>query len=66
MRNLTYPNLKQRKECCALILLNVQTAEVIIKPISTCIHSRGIGSTKSSNKRNMLRSMKKGPNQFVL
>ena len=66
MRNLTYSDLKQRKGSCALTLSNIQTAEAITKLTSTCVHSRGIGSTESGNKRNILRSMKTGPNQFIL
>ena len=66
MRNLTYPDLKQRKESYALTLSNVQTTEAITKPTPTCVHSGDIGSIESGNKRNTLRSMKTGPNWFVL
>ena len=66
MRNLTHPDSKRRKESHALTHPNAQTAEVIIKPTPTCVHSGDIGSTESGNKRNILRSMITGPNQFVL
>ena len=62
IRSLTHPDLKWRKESHALTLLNVQTAEVITKPTPTCVHSRDIDSIESGNKRNILRSVKTGPN----
>jgi len=56
----THPDLKQRKGSHALIHSNARTAKVITKLIPICIHSGDIDSTRSGNKRNMLRSMKTG------
>ena len=57
--------LKQRKANCVLILSNALTVKVIIKQIQTHVPFGDIGSTEISTRRNTLRSMKTGPNQFI-
>jgi len=47
------------------ILSNVSIAGANIKWIQTYVLSGDIGSTESGTRRNTLRSMKIGPNQFV-
>ena len=57
--------LKQRKANHVYTLSNVPTVKANIKQTQTYVLSRNIGSTKIDTRRNMLRSMRTGPNWFV-
>ena len=57
--------LKLRKENCALTLSSALIVKVIIKQIWIHVPFGDIGSTENSTRRNTLRSVKTGPNQFV-
>ena len=52
-KSQTYSDLKQRKGSHVLIHSSAQTAKTITKLIPICVHSRGIDSTGSGNKRNI-------------
>jgi len=57
---------KQRKRNYAHIHSNVRTVRATIKPTQICVRSGGIDSTRSGNRRSMLRSMKTGSSWFTL
>ena len=57
--------LKQRKANCVLIHSIALTVEMIVKQIQTHVPFGDIGSTESGTRRNTLKSVKTGPNQFV-
>ena len=59
-------DLKQRKGNCAHTHSNVRTVREITKPTQINVHSEGINSIENSSRRNTLRSMKTGSNQFAL
>jgi len=65
-KNPTLHNLKQRKGSHVLTHSSVQITKEITKLILTCIHSGDIDLIGSGSKRSTLRSIKTGPNQFVL
>ena len=65
-KNPTLHNLKQRKGSHVLTHSSVRTTKKITKLIPTCVHSRDIDSIGSGSKRSTLRSMKTGPNRFIL
>ena len=57
---------KQRKGNYAHTHSNVQTVREIIKLTQINVHSGDIDSTGNGSRKNMLRSMKIGSNQFAL
>ena len=59
-------DLKQRKGNHAHICSNVQTVGVTTKLTQICVCSKGIDSTRISNRRSMLRSVKTGSSRFTL
>jgi len=66
MKNQTLLDLKQRKENCAPTCSSIRIVEKNIKLTLSSAPSGNIVSTGNGNKRNTLRSMKKGPNPFAL
>ena len=66
MKKQVHLNLKQRKGNHAHIHSNVWTVGVTTKPTQICVHSRGIDSIRSGNKRSMPRSVKTGSSWFTL
>ena len=65
-KNPTLHDLKQIKRSHILTHSSVQTAKEITKLIPTCVHSGDIDSIGNGSKRSTLRSVKTGPNWFVL
>ena len=65
MKKQTPLNLKQRKWNHVNTCSNIQTVRETTKLTQINVCSGGIGSTKSGNRRNMLRSMKTGSGQFT-
>jgi len=65
MKKQTPLNLKQRKWNHVHTCSNIQTVRETTKLTQINVRSRGIGSTKSGNRRNTLRSMKIGSSQFT-
>jgi len=57
---------KQRKRNHAYICSNVQTVMVTTKLTQIYVHSGGIDSIRSGNRRSMLRSVKTGSSRFAL
>jgi len=66
MKKQTPLNSKQRKGNHAHTHSNVQTVREITKLTQINVHSGGINSTGNGSRKNMLRSMKTGSNQFAL
>ena len=62
--NLPYLETKKGKPC-SHISSNVPTVKVTIKQIPIYVHFGRTGSIENDIKRNMLRSVKIGQNQFV-
>jgi len=57
--------LKPKKVSYAYTHSNTPTVEAIIKRTLTYVHFEDTDLIESDTKRNMLRSMKTGPNQFI-
>jgi len=65
IRRQTLCTSKWKEKSCVYTCSNTPTVGVITKLIQISVHSGDIGLTESGTRKNILRSMRTDPNQFI-